>query len=133
MPMVKNIYEGENLVAQIYNLNDISGFGFPTCKESSLQFGYRHVEEELNIPGHIHKRVTRTLDNTAEFLFVLEGMMTIEIYSENEKILDKLELTNNMALLQFYGGHKIKLSADTKFFEIKQGPYYDKGMDKYQL
>ena len=131
--MVKDIYEGENLIAQVYNLKNFSGFGFPTKEESSLQFGYRHVTEELSIPGHIHKRVVRELDNTSEFLFVLEGKMTLEIYSENEEILDQVVLTKNMALLQFYGGHKIDLDPATKFFEIKQGPYFDKGSDKYEL
>ena len=131
--MVKEFYDGKQLIAQVYNLNNLSGSGFPTSTESSLQFGYRHVPVEVTIPAHIHKRVRRSLDNTSEFLFVLEGKMTIELYSESEKFLSKIELTNNMALLQFYGGHKIHLAAETKFFELKQGPYYDKGLDKYEL
>ena len=38
-----------------------------------------------------------------------------------------------MALLQFIGGHKIEIAPGTKYFEIKQGPYYGRDFDKYDV
>ena len=38
-----------------------------------------------------------------------------------------------MALLQFIGGHKIEIKSGTKYFEIKQGPYYGRDFDKFNV
>ncbi|NQY54187.1 MAG: hypothetical protein HRT42_11520 [Campylobacteraceae bacterium] len=131
--MVKNIYSKDILIAQKYNLNDINSTNFPTPENATFQFGVGVVKEEKVLVPHIHKRVERTIDTTSEFLFVLSGEMLIDIYDEDELFIEKIVLQNNECLLQFIGGHAITLKENTKYFEIKQGPYYGHDFDKYEL
>jgi hypothetical protein len=121
------------LIAQVYDITNIGSTSFPTPEESSLQFGVGITAEDKTLEAHIHKRVKRTVDNTSEFLCVVSGLMKVDIYSESEILVTTVELRKNMALLQFYGGHKIFLQAGTKYFELKQGPYYGRSWDKYVI
>ena len=59
--------------------------------------------------------------------------MTIEVYSEDEAYVETVILNSNQALLQHIGGHKISLKKGTKYFEIKQGPYFGRCFDKYDI
>jgi hypothetical protein len=70
------------------------------------------------------------LNQTAEFIFVLEGGMDITILSQTGELVEKVELKSKTALLQFRGGHEIFLKPKTKYFELKQGPYFGQASDK---
>ena len=59
--------------------------------------------------------------------------MIIDILNEKGAFIEKVILLDNMALLQFIGGHKIEIKAETKYFELKQGPYYGREFDKFDL
>lgn len=131
--MKENIFDEKKLIAQVFNLDALSGTIFPTPEEESFQFGYSQVESDKTINPHIHNRVKRIIDNTSEFLFVLSGRMEISILNELGEIINNVILTNNMCLLQFYGGHKIKIFKGTRFFELKQGPYLGKNIDKKEI
>ena len=131
--MVSNITKNDILIGQIYDMNVAEGFDFPTPDDCAFQFGFCETDVEKVVTPHMHKRIERVIDTTSEFLFVIQGRMTIEIYDENESYIDTVELTNNQALLQFVGGHKITIHKDTKYFELKQGPYFGQEFDKYIL
>lgn len=121
------------LVAHIYDLNAFSETAFPTPEQCSLQFGFGLMNEDKNLEPHIHKTVDRTIDKTAEFIYVIDGEITIDVYCESENLIDRISLRNNMAILQFLGGHKISLKKGTRYFELKQGPYLGREHDKYIL
>lgn len=127
----KDIIDGANLIAQIYDINLINETVFPTPGSNEMQFGVGLNKEKKTLKTHIHKRVKRQLKHTSEFLYVIQGYMKIDIYNEKEEIVKKIKLKPGMALLQFFGGHSIELGADTKYFEIKQGPYLGQNDDKY--
>lgn len=131
--MVKDIISGNTLIGQVYDMNLTVGVSFPTSEEQSFQFGFGIISEDKVLAPHIHKRVERVIDTTSEFLYVIDGLMTIEIYDENEKYLETVKLGDNQALLQHVGGHAIKIRKGTRYFEIKQGPYYGKEFDKYPI
>jgi len=131
--MVKDIIHNNILIGQVYDLNLIKGVSFPTSSEHAFQFGFGLIDEDKTLVPHIHKRVERTVQTTSEFLYVVNGLMTIEIYSEDEEHVQTISLGDNQALLQHFGGHKITLQKGTKYFEIKQGPYYGHDFDKYEL
>jgi hypothetical protein len=121
------------LCAQVYDLNKMSSSTFPTPEFCSLQFGFGSNVDKKEFKPHVHKRVSRTIDNTAEFLFVLEGKMTIDLLDESGVFLEQLSLTKDQCFLQFYGGHHIKLSEKSRYFEIKQGPYFGYDYDKFEV
>jgi len=131
--MIEEIYSNKILIAQKYNLNDVENTNFPTPSETTFQFGVGVAKEKKILAPHIHKRVERTIDTTSEFLYVLNGTMSVDIYDEKEIFIKKIILKNNECLLQFIGGHAITLEKNTKYFEIKQGPYYGRDFDKYDL
>ena len=131
--MIKDIFFNKILIGQVYDLNLAKGVNFPTLDEQEFQFGFGVADEDKILTPHIHKRVERVIQTTSEFLYVVNGLMTIEIYSEDATYIQTIYLSDNQALLQHFGGHKIALKKDTKYFEIKQGPYYGRDFDKYEL
>lgn len=131
--MVKDIFFNNVLIGQVYDLNLAKGVSFPTSNEQEFQFGFGVIDEDKTLVPHIHKRVERVVQTTSEFLYVVNGLMTIEIYSEDATHVKTISLSDNQALLQHFGGHKITLKKGTKYFEIKQGPYYGHDFDKYEL
>lgn len=131
--MIEDIFSGSILIAQKYNLADIDFTIFPTPESSTFQFGVGIASDDTTLKPHIHKRVERIIDTTSEFLYVLSGEMQIDIYDEQKQFIKKIILNQNECLLQFVGGHAIFMKDGTKYFEIKQGPYYGRDFDKYDL
>jgi hypothetical protein len=131
--MTTNIFSGNDLIAQVYDLNQISETNFPTPNNTSFQFGYGKILSDKQYNPHIHKRVKREIETTSEFIYIISGQMDIEILDEKHNTVQLLCIKSNMGFLQFFGGHKIKMKAGTNFFEIKQGPYIGKAFDKYEL
>ncbi len=132
--MTCNVYSKKNeLIAQIYNINSMNNTEFPTPDNLSFQFGVGVAKEDKALKTHIHKRAERVINTTSEFLYVINGMMKVGIYDEEENFIQNVELTDNESLLQFVGGHSIYLEKGTKYFEIKQGPYFGREFDKYDL
>jgi hypothetical protein len=123
-------YLGSNgsIIAQSFDLNTFEGTIFPTSEDKPMQFGYSQTSENRSIKKHIHNEIERTLKGTSEFIYVISGKMTIEVFDQNGTYIDLVILQKNQALLQFVGGHSFEIDAGTKFFEIKQGPYL--GVDK---
>lgn len=131
--MVRDINSKAILVAQVYDMGKMKGVTFPTPESATFQFGFGEISEDKVLIPHIHKRVKREIETTSEFLYVIHGEMIIDVLDEDEKFLEQVILKENMALLQFVGGHKIEIKSGTKYFEIKQGPYYGRDFDKYNV
>jgi hypothetical protein len=131
--MVRDIISDSQLIGQLYDMKAAEGFSFPTPDRATFQIGYGVIKFDKNFVPHIHKQVERIIYTTSEFLYVISGEMTISIYDEKEKFVDKIVLHENMGLMQFIGGHDIQIKRDTRYFEIKQGPYLGRNVDKYNL
>tara|TARA_B100000579_G_C22716836_1_gene797313 strand:+ start:53 stop:448 length:396 start_codon:yes stop_codon:yes gene_type:complete len=129
--MIKDIKVKNTLIAQLYNINNFNKSLFPTPDNENFQFGYGNIQEDKVLVPHIHKKINRKITNTSEFLYVINGEMEIDIFDESKKFIKKVFLKKNMALLQFIGGHAIKIKSGTKYFEVKQGPYLGQNIDKY--
>lgn len=131
--MVKDLIYKNVLVAQFFDINKMKGTIFPTPPSSTFQFGFGEITENKKLTPHIHKRVKREITTTSEFLYVIHGKMIIDVLDEDEKFVEQIILKNNMALLQYVGGHKIEIKSGTKYFELKQGPYLGRDFDKYNV
>jgi hypothetical protein len=127
---VKNIFYKKKLIAQKFNFAKITETTFPTPPECEFQLGIGIVNDNKIFESHTHKTVKRTIKNTSEFIYVIAGKMSIEILVNNHKHLETLEIKKNEGFLQYFGGHKIKASSQTRYFEIKQGPYFGRDIDK---
>jgi hypothetical protein len=131
--MHKDIFDGDKLIAQIYELNKADGTSFPTPESATFQFGVGVNKDDKVYKSHIHKNAKREIETTSEFLYVVDGVMEVDILDESAKIIEKVELKDNMGLLQFFGGHAIRTKAGTKYFELKQGPYFGRDFDKFDV
>ena len=127
---VENIFHDNKLIAQKFIINEASESTFPTPDNCELQFGIGVVNEQKFFKPHIHKEAKRIIYNTSEFIYVVDGEMIIEILSPNEHLVDTLKIKKNEGFLQFFGGHKIMAKNNTRYFEIKQGPYNGQDFDK---
>jgi|SaaInlStandDraft_4_1057021.scaffolds.fasta_scaffold108483_1 hypothetical protein len=131
---VKNVFDNQGeLIAQIYNIKEMNSSCFPTPEHFTFQFGYGQVSDEKELRPHIHKKLSRELTNTAEFIFVIDGSMFINVLDEGANEIASVTLKSDMCLLQHKGGHKISIAKNTRYFEIKQGPYFGNDRDKYFL
>ena len=132
--MKRDVFNKENeLIAQVFSLNEATSTSFPTPEDKTFQFGVGVIDHDKIYKTHIHKRAERIIQTTSEFLYVLNGLMTVQILDESAQIVETVELRENMCLLQFFGGHAIEVKQGTKYFEIKQGPYYGRDFDKYDI
>ena len=131
--MVRDLISNSILIALVYDMSKMNGVTFPTPELATFQLGFGEINEDKILIPHIHKKVKREIETTSEFLYVIHGEMIIDVLDEDEKFLEQIILKNNMALLQFVGGHKIEIKSGTKYFEIKQGPYYGRDFDKYNV
>lgn len=131
--LIKKIIDGETELAQIYDLSNVTETSFPTDNNCSFQFGIGFAETDKKFKTHIHKNAERIISNTSEFIFVLEGGMKITFLNNNHEVVDIVDIGPNMAFLQHMGGHAIEASKETKYFELKQGPYVGRDFDKYDV
>tara|TARA_X000001036_G_scaffold398591_1_gene401603 strand:+ start:8110 stop:8526 length:417 start_codon:yes stop_codon:yes gene_type:complete len=127
---VQNIFYQTSLIAQKFKINEVSESIFPTPNTCEFQFGVGVVKETKFFKPHIHKNAKRNISNTSEFIYVVNGKMTIEILSPSEEFVETVTINENEGFLQFFGGHKIVASENTRYFEIKQGPYNGQDFDK---
>ena len=127
------VFHKNELIGIFLDMDSFKESSFPTPEEESFQVGLWSIVDRKVYEKHIHKSLTRTISNTAEFIFVLEGELKIHLYSPDNNFLKTVVLGPNNAFLQFQGGHEIVAESKTKFFEIKQGPYLGRDADKFTV
>jgi len=128
--MHRNILMDGKLIAQFFDLRSFRKTEFPTPPEEFFQIGLGFDSNERKIRKHLHKEIIRTINLTSEFLYVIEGSIDASIFSEEGIKVDSLTISANQALLQFRGGHEFHINSNTKYFELKQGPYLGNEKDK---
>ena len=75
------------------------------------------------IEPHVHNPVERIVSYTQEVLFIKEGKLKVDFYSNNQKYLESRELNKGDVILLMTGGHGFEILEDLIMFEVKQGPY----------
>lgn len=99
------------------------GVSFFTPSEFSQQFGILIHNKGKVVERHRHRLVKREIFRTQEVLVVLEGKMQVELYNDRGQKLRSVILASGDAILLACGGHRIKILAESKIIEVKQGPY----------
>ena len=131
--MFRDIHSNKGLIAQLFDFSSDNKVNFPTPLDAPFQLGYGTCVDEYTAKPHIHKRVKREINTTCEFLYVISGKISIEIFDETSKRVEVITVSANEGFLQYFGGHKITIMAGTKYFEIKQGPYFGRDYDKEDI
>ena len=76
----------------------------------------------------------RELLRTQEVVFVKDGRIRADIYTEKEKFLKSVELGKGDTIILLNGGHGYEILEDnTKVLEVKNGPYVGAGKDRKRI
>ncbi len=130
---VRDITFGKVLVAQIFDMDTPGPVIFPTPGEVEMQCGFGEVTEDRHIQPHVHNTVERQISNTSEFIYVIAGRMDLVFLDLRGQPISEAEIRAGQGFLQYVGGHKITITAGTRYFELKQGPYFGQVKDKTLL
>lgn len=130
---MQNIEKNGLLLATIGHVKDMpKGKTFHIDKDSPLQFGTFFLPLGAILEPHIHKVRERHFNTkTLEFFYVVSGAMKATFYDlDRQKIAVHVLKPGNWVMM-YDGGHGFKiLREDTKFFEVKVGPFLGTIFDK---
>ena len=114
-------------------------FNFDNAKESKnfitdhsdpFQVGVFNLKKNEDIERHVHNEIEREVKTTSEALIVLNGKIKVSFYDQsNLELVDHVIVVGGELLLMLNGGHSLEILEDSKFLEVKQGPYIEE-MDK---
>ena len=114
-------------------------FNFDNAKESKnfitdhsdpFQVGVFNLKKNEDIERHVHNEIEREVKTTSEALIVLNGKIKVSFYDQsNLELVEHVIVVGGELLLMLNGGHSLEILEDSKFLEVKQGPYIEE-MDK---
>lgn len=122
--LINKVYKRQKLAALIVDFQgDLTSTTFFTPNESPLQIGMIVKKDNEPVNPHRHNIFTRNVSGTSEFLFVLEGSMTLTIYDDSFEDPEVFKIPKGSGVLLLSGAHAIDFKEPTKLIEVKQGPY----------
>ena len=132
--MIEKIFNKKKLYALIVrsSYKKKKGINFFTDTKSTQQFGYMNHKKGYNILPHRHNKRYTNILFTTEVIIMLEGILRVDFYNDQEKYLHSKKLFKNDIIMLSAGGHGFKVLKDVKMIEVKQGPY-SLNMDKIKF
>lgn len=98
--------------------------------ESSFQFGLLAHEAGFVEPPHYHRPFSRTIDDLQQMFVVERGVVAVELYSDDKKLLREIILKAGDAIVLIHGIHAIRVIEDMQCISVKQGPFLGPEYDK---
>ena len=96
---------------------------FVTPPEHNFLVGFVVYPKDGEIQSHYHRKINRKISNTSEVLVVRKGHCEIDIYDDEQRLAETLEMKTGDVMVMVSGGHGFRMIENTVFLEIKQGPY----------
>ena len=123
--MIENITHNKKKLALIIKNSYLKkkGVNFFTDNKLSQQVAYMSHKKGHLIQPHIHKKRLKKIYDTCEVLIILEGSIKVNFFSNNKKYLFNKILKTNDIIILLTGGHGFEILKNSKFIEVKQGPY----------
>ncbi len=120
-----NIYDNEqNLLAVLIDTkknNDTKNFY--TSNDLDIQVASFNLSSQDVIERHFHYSQNRNIKTTSEVIYLQSGKIEVEIYDLNKKFVQNVLVKEEMLIILLQGAHAINILEDSKFIEVKQGPY----------
>ena len=124
---MKILDQEENLLAYIIRFEDIKeGKNFITSNDAEFQLASFNLSDDTVIERHYHPKQERKIKYTNEVLIVLDGELEVDIYENEKNHIQTVNLKSLDTIALIDGGHGISFNSQTKFIEVKQGPYNEK-------
>lgn len=109
----------------------VKGVKFFTPGDYPFQVGFHNRDKNTYLKPHIHPVHNFYIKSSQEVLYVLEGKIKVDLYSNKKKFISFKILKSGDSILLVSGGHGVKFLKKSKVFEVKQGPYV--GDDKAKI
>jgi hypothetical protein len=107
----------------IRSTSAVEGIQFFSPPSYSQQIGLMTRPAGYKVPAHKHNRVERTIHATQEVLFIRTGECKVNLYDDENNVLDSIKLFKGDVILLAHGGHEIIMETKCEILEVKQGPY----------
>lgn len=116
--------KNNKLLAMIFTPGDYKDEKhFLTENNNEFQIAQFNLDQGTEIKRHIHGKQERKIENTSEVIIVNEGSLELEIYDESLELVTTEIVNKGQVIALFNGGHGFKSLLNSKFLEVKQGPY----------
>lgn len=114
----------KKIIAIIIRKNiKVKGVKFFTPSDYPFQIGFHNRPKNVVLKPHLHPIHNFFIKSSQEVLYILDGQIKIDLYSDKKKVIQSVILNSGDGILFVSGGHGIKFLKDSKIFEVKQGPY----------
>ena len=124
MNQTEEIKANDQIIAIIiYDEFSKDGIEFFTPGEFSQQVAYMKRGKGYKIQEHMHKLQIREVKYTQETLFIKNGRVRVDFYTDDEVYLTSRELKTGDVVLLASGGHGFEFLEEAEMIEVKQGPY----------
>jgi len=132
---VEKITDGDSTLAIIIRNADWgTGLNFVSSEEDYQQVGIWGYNKGQKLAPHIHFVAPRQVLRTQEVIFVKDGRVRADIYTQEKKFLKSVELERGDTIILLNGGHGYEILSDnTKVLEVKNGPYVGADKDRERL
>ncbi len=118
--------KNNNLLAQIIRFKEIKkDKNFVTSNDDELQLGSFNLSKGTEIKRHIHPNQKREINITTEVIVVISGEIQVDLYDNDYDFVKSVNVFEGDAISLVGGGHGLTVKKNTKFIEVKQGPYTD--------
>ena len=122
--LVFKVVDGDDLLALIVFADFKSeGINFFTPDSFSQQLGYMNRPAGYVIDPHCHNSVPRAVEYTNEVLFIKNGKVRVDFYTNARVYLQSVILNTGDVALLASGAHGFEMLEQTEIIEVKQGPY----------
>ena len=110
------------------------GVNFVSSDKDYQQVGIWGYDREQKLAPHIHLVKTRQVMHTQEVVFVKNGRIRADIYTEEKEFLKSIELEKGDTIILLNGGHGYEVLEDnTEVLEVKNGPYLGAEEDRERI
>ena len=131
----EKIMDGDSVLAIIIRDADWEeGLKFVSSDDDYQQVGTWGYNKGQKLAPHIHLIEPREVLRTQEVVFVKNGRIRADIYTEKEEFLKSVELEKGDTIILLNGGHGYQILEDnTRVLEVKNGPYIGADRDRKRV
>ena len=123
-------YNGIKYAEIIWADTKVEHTTFFSPPQSSFQFGLLAHKAGFIEPAHYHKPMTRTISDLQQMFVVQHGVVAVQLYGDDGKLLREIFLRRGDAIVLIHGAHAIRVIKDMQCISVKQGPFLGTEQDK---
>ena len=123
-------FNGTKYAQVIWADTRITQTTFFSPAESSFQFGLLAHGAGFEEPPHLHQPVKREIDDLQQMFVVQRGVVAVQLYADDKKLLREVVLKAGDAIVLIHGIHASRVIEDMQCISVKQGPFLGTEKDK---